>query len=143
MFTAFKRNESSEINRIAQMIAFFESKECLSITLARYFDDRRRTEPCGHCSTCQGNAHNSSSFVTTLPFDLNLRPLSEWDPHALCQGVVAAASERLSHDMLTCFLCGISNPLFTRIKARSLPNFGCLAQYRYQDVKSWLAFSGL
>jgi len=41
--------------------------------------------------------------------------------------------------MLTRFLCGISNPLFTRIKARNLPGFGKLEKYRYQDVKSWLA----
>jgi len=124
------------------MVAFFESNDCLSLTLAHYFNDRRRTEPCGHCSSCQGDAHNTA-LVTTLPFDLSLRPLSEWDPHALCQDVVAAAGERLSHDMLTCFLCGISNPLFTRIKARSLPDFGCLAQYRYEDVKSWLLLSDL
>jgi len=134
LFASFKQKEATEINRISQMIAFFESSDCLSLKLAHYFGDQRQTEPCGHCSVCKGN--DSSA---TLPCDVHLPPLSSLSPHELCRAVQAASDEPLSHDMLTRFLCGISNPLFTRIKARSLPCFGRLEQYRYQDVKSWLA----
>jgi len=131
LFTAFKQKEENEIHRISQMITFFEADDCLSLKLARYFGDQRQTEPCGHCSACSGNA-------AQLPYDLHLPPLSTLNPKAMCEAVQAATDEPLSDDMLTRFLCGISTPLFTRIKARSLPNFGRLEQYRYQDVKSCL-----
>jgi len=131
LFAAFKQKEASEINRIGQMIAFFEGSDCLSLKLARYFGDQRQTEPCGFCSVCQGHA-------AKLPCDSDLPPLSSQNPKELCEALLAAADEPLSNDMLTRFLCGISNPLFNRIKARSLPNFGSMEQYRYQDVKSWL-----
>jgi len=134
LFASFKQKEENEINRISQMIAFFESNDCLSLKLAHYFGDQRQTESCGHCSVCEGDGSSA-----TLPCDLSLPPLSSLNPHELCRAVQAASDEPLSHDMLTRFLCGISNPLFTRIKARSLPGFGRLEQYRYQDVKSWLA----
>jgi len=133
LFASFKQKEENEINRIGQMIGFFESSDCLSLKLARYFGDQCQTEPCGHCSVCEGNGSSA-----TLPYDLSLPPLSSLSPHELYRTVQAASDEPLSHDMLTRFLCGISNPLFTRIKARSLPGFGRLEQYRYQDVKSWL-----
>ncbi|MBN4077130.1 RecQ family ATP-dependent DNA helicase [Mariprofundus ferrooxydans] len=131
LFIAFKEKEENEINRISQMIAFFEAGDCLSLKLAHYFGDHQRQDDCGHCSACEGAS-------ITLPCDVNLPPLSTLNPQELCQMVQAVAGEPLSHDMLTRFLCGISTPLFTRIKARSLPNFGRLEQYRYQDVKVWL-----
>jgi len=133
LFASFKQKEENEINRISQMIAFFEAGDCLSLKLARYFGDHRQTEVCGHCSACEGDGAS-----ITLPCDLNLPQLSTLNPHALCQAVLMASDETLSHDMLTRFLCGISNPLFTRLKARNLPGFGRLEQYRYQDVKLWL-----
>ncbi|MDQ6970627.1 MAG: ATP-dependent DNA helicase RecQ [Mariprofundus sp.] len=131
LFTAFKQKEENEINRISQMITFFESNDCISLKLAHYFGDQRQTEPCGHCSACSGNA-------AQLPYDLHLPPLSTLNPKAMCEALQAATGQPLSNDMLTRFLCGISTPLFTRIKARSLPNFARLEQYRYQDVKSCL-----
>jgi ATP-dependent DNA helicase RecQ len=133
LFASFKQKEENEINRISQMIAFFESSDCLSLKLAHYFGDLRQTEPCGHCSVCKGNGSSA-----TLPCDVHLQPLSGFNPHELCRAVQAASDEPLSNDMLTRFLCGISNPLFPRIKARNLPGFGKLEKYRYQDVKSWL-----
>jgi len=138
LFSSFKRKEANEINRISQMIAFFESGDCLSLKLAHYFGDQRQSEPCGHCSVCEGNGEGKGSSAT-LPCDLHLPQLTSLSPHDLCRAVQAASDEPLSHDMLTRFLCGISNPLFTRIKARDLSGFGRLEQYRYQDVKSWLA----
>jgi len=133
LFASFKQKEENEINRINRMIAFFETSDCLSLKLAHYFGDQRQTGPCGHCSVCEGNGSSA-----TLPCDLNLPPLSTLNPHALCQAVQAASDEPLSHEMLSRFLCGINNPLFSHIKARSLPGFGRLEQYQYQDVKSWL-----
>jgi len=138
LFASFKQKEETEINRISQMIAFFESRDCLSLKLARYFGDQRQTEPCGHCSACH-TRYQGTETITTLPFELLLPSLSTLSPDALCNDLLETTDEPLSHDMLTRFLCGISNPLFTRIKARNLPGFGKLEKYRYQDVKSWLA----
>ncbi|MDQ6954272.1 MAG: RecQ family zinc-binding domain-containing protein, partial [Mariprofundaceae bacterium] len=119
LFEAFKQKEASEINRISQMIAFFEGSDCLSLSLSRYFGDLRHTEPCGVCSVCQGKS-------AQLPFDLHLPQLATLNPHELCKQVLEASDEPLSRDMLTRFLCGIANPLFNRIKARSLQGFGRL-----------------
>jgi len=140
LFASFKQKEENEINRISQMIAFFESSDCLSLKLARYFGDQRQTEPCGHCSACL-TRHQGTETITTLPFELRLPSLSTLNPDALCKDLLETTDEPLSHDMQTRFLCGISNPLFVRIKARNLPSFGKLEQYRYQDVRSWLASS--
>jgi len=138
LFASFKQKETNEIDRISQMIAFFESSDCISLKLAHYFGDQRQTKPCGHCSVCERNGEGNG-LSATLPCDLHLSPLTDLNSHKLCRAVRAASDEPLSHDMLTRFLCGISNPLFTRLKARSIPGFGGLEQYHYQDVKSWLA----
>jgi len=34
-----KQKEANEINRISQMISFFESSDCISLKLARYFGE--------------------------------------------------------------------------------------------------------
>ena len=38
---------------------------------------------------------------------------------------------------MTRFLCGISVPLFTKIKARSIAGFAALENYPYADVRHW------
>lgn len=134
LFDAFKQKEASEVGKIGQMIDFFESRACLSLKLAHYFGDQRQNKPCGHCSVCDGQTVDNK-----LPFDLELAPLSLLDPQVLCEALLSKTGSELSYDMQARFLCGISNPMFTRIKARSLANFSRLEQYRYHDVKSWLA----
>jgi ATP-dependent DNA helicase RecQ len=34
-------------------------------------------------------------------------------------------------------LCGISVPLFTKLKARSISGFAALENYPYADVREW------
>jgi ATP-dependent DNA helicase RecQ len=36
-------------------------------------------------------------------------------------------------------LCGITAPVFTRLKARSLPGFAALDGYPYAEVRDWVA----
>jgi ATP-dependent DNA helicase RecQ len=43
-----------------------------------------------------------------------------------------------SAECLTRFLCGISVPLFTKLKARQLSGFAALEDYPYAEVRSWL-----
>ena len=40
-------------------------------------------------------------------------------------------------ERLTRFLCGISVPLFTRLKARAIPGFAALEDYPYAEVRAW------
>ncbi|MFC3286249.1 RecQ family ATP-dependent DNA helicase [Litchfieldella rifensis] len=131
----FRDKEAAEIARIHAMLELFESDACLSHRLARYFGDDRAPERCGHCSVCRGQ-------VARIPEGDALPPLDSQDAGALCQALVERY--RTLHDappstaLLTRFLCGITTPLFTRLKARQLPGFAALEAYPYAEVQSWL-----
>lgn len=132
----FKEHEASEIARIDNMLALFESAECLSQRLAAYFGDRQAPQRCGHCSVCRGQ-------VAKLPEPPTLAPLEQIDLAARC----AEFSERYaqlkggapSAECLTRFLCGISVPVFAKLKARQLPGFASLEAYPYAEVRARLA----
>jgi ATP-dependent DNA helicase RecQ len=51
--------------------------------------------------------------------------------HEQHSGVIPTA------ERLTRFLCGISVPLFTKLKARAIPGFAALEEYPYGEVRSW------
>ncbi len=132
----FKQHEASEITRIDNMLALFESAECLSQRLAAYFGGRQAPQRCGHCSVCNGQ-------VAKLPEPPTLAPLEQIDLAARC----AEFSQRYtqlkggvpSAECLTRFLCGISVPLFAKLKARQLAGFASLEAYPYAEVRARLA----
>ncbi|OEC36782.1 ATP-dependent DNA helicase RecQ [Pseudomonas cuatrocienegasensis] len=131
----FRAHEASEITRIQALLGLFESRECLSRRLALYFGDKQAPERCGHCSVCQGR-------VARLPAPPDLPPLSARDPEALC---AALAERHMQHcaqapssECMTRFLCGVTTPLLTKLKARQLPGFAVLEDYPYADVRAWL-----
>jgi ATP-dependent DNA helicase RecQ len=134
----FRAHEASEIARIQAMLALFESNECLSRRLALYFGDEQAPERCGHCSVCRGQ-------VASLPQPPELPALNGRDAQALCAAFVEKhrqyAGCEPSHECLTRFLCGVSAPLFTRIKARQLAGFAALEDYPYAEVRAWLEAS--
>ncbi|EPC03607.1 hypothetical protein L861_18910 [Litchfieldella anticariensis FP35 = DSM 16096] len=131
----FQDKEGAEIARIHAMLELFESDTCLSHRLAHYFGDDRAPKQCGHCSVCRGQ-------VARLPQATDLPPLDSHAPDALCQPLIERCREL--HDaepstaLLTRFLCGITTPLFTRLKARQLPGFAALEAYPYTEVQNWL-----
>ena len=43
-----------------------------------------------------------------------------------------------SADCVTRFLCGISVPAFTRLRARTLPGYAALEDYPYAQVRAWV-----
>ncbi|MCK5509027.1 MAG: RecQ family zinc-binding domain-containing protein, partial [Desulfobacterales bacterium] len=53
MYNLFKSKEDHEIERIHDMIRFFENDSCLSKELAKYFGENLEKEHCGHCSFCR------------------------------------------------------------------------------------------
>jgi len=131
----YKQHEASEITRIDNMLALFESAECLSQRLATYFGDRQAPQHCGHCSVCRGQ-------VARLPEPPALAPLEQIDLSARCtefsQRYTQLKGGAPSAECLTRFLCGISVPLFTRLKARQLPGFASLEAYPYAEVRARL-----
>ena len=130
----FRQQEASEIARIQAMLKLFASDHCLSQRLAAYFGDANAPQQCGHCSVCHGQ-------VAQLPPPPALRPLAGQDFHALCnafsQRHQEAKGQLPSAECLTRFLCGISVPLFTKLKARQIAGFAALEDYPYAEVRSW------
>ncbi|WP_222909938.1 ATP-dependent DNA helicase RecQ [Pseudomonas sp. DNDY-54] len=132
----FKQHEASEITRIDNMLALFESRECLSQRLAAYFGDRQAPQQCGHCSVCREQ-------VAQLPEPPALASLSDMDLVARCaefsQRYTQLKGNAPSTECLTRFLCGISVPAFTKLKARQIPGFASLEAYPYAEVRERLA----
>lgn len=131
----FSQQEASEIRRIHAMLALFESPQCLSQRLAAYFGDANAPQQCGHCSVCRGQ-------VTRLPAPPTLPALADKNAHHLCDAFSRKYRElkgaEPSAECLTRFLCGISVPLFTKLKARQLGGFSALEDYPYAQVRQWL-----
>ncbi|WP_371370446.1 ATP-dependent DNA helicase RecQ [Pseudomonas sp. QL9] len=135
LYSYFKRHEGSEIARIGAMLALFASDECLSHRLARYFGDERAPEHCGHCSVCAGR-------VARLPEPPALPTLEGQTLQTRCAAFLdkyrGARGSSPSADCVTRFLCGISVPVFTRLRARTLPGYATLEDYPYAQVRAWV-----
>ena len=135
----FKAHERGEITRIHAMLALFASETCLSYRLAQYFGDEQAPQQCGHCSVCAGQ-------VAHLPEPPALMPLVDINFEALCGAFIHRHQEFTGSyppaERLTRFLCGISVPMFTKMKARAIPGFAALENYPYAAVREW-AVKGL
>ena len=119
------QKETSEIERIATMIRFFELDRCLNHNLARYFGDQQAPEHCGHCSVCRGNVlsldkNSSYQVVDNLSSDMQTAKL--WLLQKLPQSQVTPV-------LLARFMAGLTQPVFTKLKARQQPSFA-----KYEDV---------
>lgn len=123
----FMKKETHEIERIGAMIAFLEQEACLSGALAGYFGEDLGVFRCGTCSFCR-------SGKVMLPASSALPIVAEED----VSGYLGLLAERLKKpiDARTAakFLCGMTSPLFTRAKARSLRGFGMLEEYPFKEV---------
>ncbi|RKR07472.1 RecQ-like ATP-dependent DNA helicase [Kushneria sinocarnis] len=137
----FQAKERAEIERLNAMVALLESEYCLTRRLTEYFGDdyfaRADTaDRCGHCSVCHGRvarlpAPAPRPALTPADFDHLARPFIERhrEQFATAPGVMR----------ITRFLCGLSMPIFTPLKARQLTGFARLEQYPYGDVYRWVA----
>ncbi|MGB1297818.1 MAG: RecQ family ATP-dependent DNA helicase [Psychrobium sp.] len=131
----FEDKEVSEINRIDQLMAFFESDACLSQSLSRYFSDHCLTQACGHCSVCAGQ-------VAVMPKPKALTPLASFDYGQLTSEITQKYREHtelaISVSLLARFLCGLTTPIFTKLKARSMSHFAVLEAYPFAEVRQWI-----
>ena len=127
----FEQKEQSELARLQALLAFFTSSTCLSQSLAYYFADQQAPASCGHCSVCRGQvAELPAQPAPKLPNEAGLRawcdPLASQLPHP-------------EPRVLARFLCGISTPLTTRLKAGKLAGFGRLSEVPFAQVMALLA----
>ncbi|SBT16894.1 ATP-dependent DNA helicase RecQ [Marinomonas gallaica] len=127
-----EQKQTSEIERIATMIRFFELDRCLNHNLARYFGDQNAPEHCGHCSVCRGNVlslerNDSNQVIDSLDSDMQAAKL--WLLQKLSQ-------EQVTPVLITRFLVGLTQPIFTKLKARQQSVFGKYEETAYQQLLS-------
>lgn len=127
----FSDKETSEIKRIHHLLGFFASKECLSLQLAKYFSDNRLQQACGHCSVCAGTP-------AILPEAPVLPELAQYDFKLVSESICEKLGDQTSAVLLARFFCGLTTPIFTRLKVRNLSGFASLEMYRFTDVKDWV-----
>tara|TARA_R110001592_G_scaffold304053_2_gene576375 strand:- start:7732 stop:9633 length:1902 start_codon:yes stop_codon:yes gene_type:complete len=127
----FSQKESSEIKRIHHLLAFFASEQCLNLQLAHYFSDTNLQKPCGHCSVCAG-------YPAEMPVVASLRPLQQFDAMQLSAEISEKLGVNDSAVLRARFFCGLTTPIFTRLKVRQLPAFASLENYRFSDVLAWI-----
>ena len=131
MYALFKKKEHVEIQRIHNMVSFFESEACISKRLAKYFGEYLEQERCGHCSFCKNGK-------AVLQDTAELMPLSHFVYKEMTDEFIRAVGEQFSEVNLTKFLCGIYTPVFSKLKIKKLPHFGILESYPFMDVKKWI-----
>ncbi|AYF32875.1 recombinase RecQ [Vreelandella alkaliphila] len=150
LFNECLDRERIEIERLHSMLALFESQSCLTRRLAEHFGDTTfdgslDTEQgrCGHCSVCYGNP-------VRLPDAAPLPALSEKDFIRYATPLIERHTEQFGQppnaQRLAHFLCGLTMPIFTPLKARGLNGFAVFEQRAYPEVRQWaercLASSG-
>ena len=131
LFERFSAKEQSEIKRIHQLLAFFASDTCLSRQLAHYFADTTLQGNCGHCSVCAGR-------VASFPRMADLKSLQEFDCINVSRGICEKLGNKATPILISRFLCGLTTPIFTRLKVRSLAGFALFERYRFAEVKAWV-----
>ena len=131
MFALFKNKENLEIQRIHDMVSFFESNTCISRRLAGYFGEYLEKERCGHCSYCKiGKA--------VLQDTTELKSLANFEFREIADEFMQAVGEQNSEINLAKFLCGIYTPVFSKLKIKKLPSFGIFESYPFLEVRNWI-----
>ncbi|MFA4904175.1 MAG: RecQ family ATP-dependent DNA helicase [Desulfobaccales bacterium] len=128
----FENKEHHEIQRIHNMLIFFESSSCISKRLALYFGELIDKERCGHCSFCKNGK-------AVIQYTTKLKAFDSFNFGNLTKGFNELMGEHHSILNVTKFLCGISSPIFTKFKVKNLPHFGILEKYPFLIVKNWVA----
>lgn len=128
--------QSAEIERINTMIRFFQLNQCLNYNLARYFGDQNAPQSCQHCSVCRGSilnfeqaGANESSFEQQ-----ELQQMQGYINEFIQHIKVKSALTHVTPVLVTRFLTGLTQPIFTKIKARQLSGFGHYEERAYKTV---------
>jgi len=134
----FKENEEKEIKRIASLVRFFQLDTCLTVNLARYFDDAAFVNAnsivqCGHCSVCRGQVAvlKHSQAQISWPSNETLKQ----GMLELTERLSGKINQPLSPESYCRFFAGMTVPLFGRNKVRQLSSFGSCEKQRYQAIR--------
>lgn len=127
----FENKEHDEIRRIYNMVELFESSSCISKKLALYFGENIDNDQCGHCSFCK----NGKAIIQ---YTTQLQPLCTFNFSELTEDFNELMGEHYSGLIVTKFLCGISSPIFAKLKIRNLSHFAIFEKYPFMDVKKWV-----
>lgn len=122
----FQSKEQKDIERIHTMLNLFQSSDCLSYQLAHYFADHNAPTQCGHCSVCRGQI---ASFPQPQQEQPELAHLSAW-----VDEFVQLSPTAISNAAVARFLCGISTPIITQLKASKLRGYGSMATVSFEHV---------
>lgn len=122
----FQSKEQKDIERIHTMLNLFQSSDCLSYQLAHYFADHNAPTQCGHCSVCRGQV---ASFPQPQQVQPELVHLSAW-----VDEFVQLSPTAISNAAIARFLCGISTPIITQLKASKLRGYGSMANVSFELV---------
>ncbi|ETI62302.1 RecQ family ATP-dependent DNA helicase [Marinomonas profundimaris] len=124
--------QGAEIERIATMIRFFQLDRCLNHNLARYFGDQHSPEHCGHCSVCRGKVLSFEPSPTTTKDDNAWQDgLASYVQEFAHHLGAKSPTTPISAVLITRYLTGLTQPLFTKVKARQLSGFGVYEEQRY------------
>ena len=139
----FKDNEEKEIKRIATLVRFFQLNTCLTVNLARYFDDNcfdtagannSGTVPtCGHCSVCRGQVAVLEHSQAQIPWPSDEK--FKQGMTELAERLAGKINQPLSIESYCRFFAGMTVPFFGRNKVRQLSGFGLCEQQRYQAIR--------
>ena len=127
----FKSKEKNAIEKIHNMLRFFENDSCISKELTKYFGENLEKEYCGHCSFCKNGK-------VIIEKSLELKPISDFNFKEITNEFIKAMKEHFSVLNLTKFLCGIYTPIFLKFKIKKLSYFGIFERYAFQDIKKWI-----
>lgn len=122
----FQSKEQKDIERIHTMLNLFQSSDCLSYQLAHYFADHNAPTQCDHCSVCRGQV---ASFPQPQQEQPELAHLSAW-----VDEFVQLSPTAISNAAVARFLCGISTPIITQLKASKLRGYGSMANISFEHV---------
>ncbi|MFM2658224.1 RecQ family ATP-dependent DNA helicase [Vibrio owensii] len=122
----FQSKEQKDIERIHTMLNLFQSSDCLSYQLAHYFADHNAPTQCGHCSVCRGQV---ASFPQPQQEQPELAHFSAW-----VDEFVQLSPTAISNAAVARFLCGISTPIITQLKASKLRGYGAMANVSFEHV---------
>ncbi|MFH1076136.1 MAG: RecQ family ATP-dependent DNA helicase [Pseudomonadota bacterium] len=130
IYRLFEAKENHEIQRIHNMVDFFESAYCISKRLAGYFGEDIKKNHCGYCSFCKAGQ-------AVIEHTIKLQPLNTFSFNELTDEFIAVAGDHYSALNVTKFLCGISSPFFIKLNIKKLVHFGIFERYPFLEVKTW------
>lgn len=126
LYELFQSKERKDIDRIHAMLGLFQSSDCLSHQLASYFADHNSPAHCGHCSVCRGQR---AVFPPRIYDQPEPAVASAWIAE-----FVQLSPSAISNEAIARFLCGISTPLISQLKASKLSGYGALANVSFEQV---------